>query len=383
MAHFYRPNLGGSSDCPPASKALSTPLTPPRLSLIHPGIAQAIYDVLVELDASPHALVNEVGLDPGLFDGSNILVSYAALGQLIALGAERTGCRHLSLLVGQRADLASLGPIGALMRVSDTIGSALRAFEEHVGMQNWGAAIGLGAYDGVAVLSYSPYEPGAEGAAHHSERALATMFNVLRALCGPDWALLEVLLPRFVPPDTRPYSDFFRAPIRFDEEVAALVFPAGLLERPIAGADPDARRALEGKIRRLKADQPNMLTDELRHYLQTAVTQQRCSAERVARVRLTNRRTLSRRLRAEGTSFRQLASETQFRVAGGLLADTSMSLGQISAVLQFSEPAAFTHAFRRWSGMTPSAWRLNHRLGETEALREDPQPNLPAPKRAH
>ncbi|WP_147029534.1 helix-turn-helix domain-containing protein, partial [Methylobacterium oxalidis] len=42
-------------------------------------------------------------------------------------------------------------------------------------------------------------------------------------------------------------------------------------------------------------------------------------------------------------------------------ADTSMNLGQISAALDFSEPAALTHAFRRWSGMTPSAWRRANR----------------------
>jgi AraC-like DNA-binding protein len=78
---------------------------------------------------------------------------------------------------------------------------------------------------------------------------------------------------------------------------------------------------------------------------------------------MVNRRTLSRRLRAEGTSFRRLANEAQFRVAKQLLADTSISLTQISNCLDFSEPAAFTHAFRRWSGTTPSAWRRANRPG--------------------
>nr|WP_238179788.1 AraC family transcriptional regulator [Methylobacterium dankookense] len=33
---------------------------------------------------------------------------------------------------------------------------------------------------------------------------------------------------------------------------------------------------------------------------------------------------------------------------------------QISATLDFSEPSAFTQAFRRWSGVTPSSWRRDH-----------------------
>jgi len=85
-----------------------------------------------------------------------------------------------------------------------------------------------------------------------------------------------------------------------------------------------------------------------------------------------NRRTLTRRLRAEGTSFKQLANETQFRVAKQLLGDTGMSLVQVSVVLHFSEPAAFSHAFRRWSGMTPSAWRLENRPCDAGRLSSDP-----------
>ncbi len=55
-----------------------------------------------------------------------------------------------------------------------------------------------------------------------------------------------------------------------------------------------------------------------------------------------NRRTLSRRLRAEGTTFTQLADEAHFQVAKKLLADPCMSLAQISAVLKFSDPSGFT-----------------------------------------
>jgi AraC-like DNA-binding protein len=221
--------------------------------------------------------------------------------------------------------------------------------------------IGLGTDSGVAVLSYAPYGPEAECAAIQSERALATLTNVLRALCGADWALQEVLLPRSKPRDAFPYDRFFRAPVWFDQELAALVFSAEVLEQPITGADPSIRQRAEKRIRRLEVQQSSNLTEELRRYIRAQMTRQRCSAERVARMRLVTRRTLSRHLRAEGTTFRQLANEALFGVAKQLLADTSMSLTEISTSLNFSEPAAFTHAFQRWSGMAPSAWRRENR----------------------
>lgn len=340
---------------------------PFAVALSRPGVGQAIYTALVELGADPHDLLADLGLDPSVFDGGK-LVPYVTLGRLIALGAERTNCPHLGLLVGQRATLASLGWLGLLMRHSDTVGDALRALEAHCGTQNWGAVVGLGIDSDITVLSYAPYGPEAGSAAIHSERALATMTNVLRALCGSSWAPEEVLLPRYQPRDTTVYDQFFKAPVRFDQEAAALVFPAELLEQRIAGADLTVRQSAEDQVSQLEVKQASSFTDELRQYLRTQVTRQRCHAERMARMRLVTRRTLSRRLKAQGTTFTKLADEAQFQVARQLLADTSMSVTQISTVLNFSEPAGFTHAFRRWAAMTPSAWRRENQPPDAVCL---------------
>ncbi|WP_408902964.1 AraC family transcriptional regulator [Methylobacterium radiotolerans] len=337
------------------------------MALGRPGVGQAIYAALVDLGADPDDLLAELGLDPGFFDGG-APVPYADLGCLITLGAERTNCPHLGLLIGQRATLASLGQLGLLMRHSDTIGGALRVLEAYSYTQNWGAVIGLGTRSGTTVLSYAPYGPEAESAAIHSERALATMTNALRALCGSGWAPEEVLLPHSKPRDTLVYDHFFRAPVRFDQEMAALVFSAELLEQRIAGSDPIVRQRAEDRLCPLGSDQSSNLTDELRRYLRTQVTRQRCHAERVARIRLITPRTLCRRLKAQGTTFTRLADEAQFQVTKQLLADTRVSVTEISAVLNFSEPAAFTHAFRRRSGMTPSAWRRENQPVETARL---------------
>ncbi|KAB1072362.1 AraC family transcriptional regulator [Methylobacterium planeticum] len=323
---------------------------------IHVNVLQTICTVLVEHGTDPDDLVTEAGIDPRVFGGGKF-VPFTAVGRLIALAADRTGCTHFGLLIGQRTTLTSLGLIGLLMRNSDTVGNALRALEAHLCVRNRGAAVGLGVHDDIAVLTYAPHEPEAKGAAHHAERGLAKTTNLLRALCGSEWTPLEVLLPRSMPHDISPYAGFFRAPIRFDEQTAALVFPTKHLAERIADADPAVRQRVEDSIRQLEAAEPSSLTDELRQYLRTEVTRQRCKAERVARLRLVDRRTLGRRLKAEGTTFTRLANEAQYRVAKQLLADTRMDMTQISVALNFSEPAAFTHAFRRWSGTTPSAWR--------------------------
>ena len=70
-----------------------------------------------------------------------------------------------------------------------------------------------------------------------------------------------------------------------------------------------------------------------------------------------HRRTLHRHLRLEGLAFRQVADDIRFEIARELVGNTDMALGQIAAVLRYSELSAFTRAFRRWSGQTPTAWR--------------------------
>jgi AraC-like DNA-binding protein len=104
----------------------------------------------------------------------------------------------------------------------------------------------------------------------------------------------------------------------------------------------------------------NPLTRDLRRLLRTELLRDTCSAATVARLFSMHRRTLSRHLRIEGLAFRQVANEVRFEIACELLANTDMELGQVAAVLRYSEPSAFTRAFRRWSGQTPSAWRASH-----------------------
>ena len=102
------------------------------------------------------------------------------------------------------------------------------------------------------------------------------------------------------------------------------------------------------------------LTDDLRRVLRTEPLRNTCSAAGIARLFSMHRRTMNRHLHTEGLAFRQVANEVRFEIACELLANTDMALSQVAAALKYSEPSAFTRAFRRWSGQTPSAWRTSH-----------------------
>lgn len=336
------------------------PNAPIRPGLVLLGTAREIYAVLEERGMDPDEIIAEAGLDPRLFRNGNSILPFKALCRLFADAMRRTECGHLALLVGQRASLDTLGPVGALMRHSPTIGAALTGLEAHLWIQNRGAVAQLDVSDELAAFSYSPYDPGTSGAALNSEEALATTVSVLRELAGHQWSPQEVRLPRAAPPDLAPYWHFFRAPVRFDQDVAAIVAPASFLSQRIAGADPHALQAARRRIQSIEEHHDRSLVDRLRRLLRTELMKSRCSAGSVAERFAVNRRTLNRRLKAEGTTFREVADQVRFEIARQLISETSLELSHVAAVLNFSEPCAFTRAFRRWSGHSPSTWRRLH-----------------------
>lgn len=328
---------------------------------IHVGVAKEILPTLVEFGIDPDPIIRSVELDPGAFEETTNVIPQAALGRLLSLCVSRTHCPHFGLLVGQRATILSLGMVGRLMQHSDTVGDALQSLVSNLSIQNRGAVPSLTVEDGMVVFCFSIYQPDIESAEQICDGALAVTVNALRTLCGSDWKPLEVLLPRSAPANPEPYRRHFRAPVRFNQEVAALVLPESDLDLRVMGADPLLREMLEERVKELKGGAGSEFSDDIRRLLRTRLTSDRCSADDIARLLAMHRRTLSRRLKGGGMGYRAITNEIRFEIARQLLEDTEVPLCQIAVALGYSEASAFTRAFRRWSGQTPRAWRSEGR----------------------
>lgn len=77
----------------------------------------------------------------------------------------------------------------------------------------------------------------------------------------------------------------------------------------------------------------------------------------VARALGCSRQTLYRRLKAEGLTFEQVLDELRRRRALQLVRDAALPLKEIAWRLGFSDPAAFSRAFKRWTGKSPKGFR--------------------------
>jgi AraC-like DNA-binding protein len=335
----------------------SPALRGPGEATLRIGATIALPSVLRALGADPAALLAEAGFDPALFDDPDNLVSLAARGRLLNHCVARTGCQHLGLLIGQQGGLQSLGLTGLLVKYSPDVGTALRSLERYLHLHVRGASTTLAVVGHTAMLSYEIHEPMIEATEQVGDGAVALLFNIMRSLCGAEWKPTEVRLVHRKPGDVAPFRRFFGMTPHFDAEEYALTFSADWLRRPLPETDPQLRRLLQKQVDALEARHGRDFPEQVRSVLRTSIITGQASADQVAAIFSMHTRTLNRRLHGSGTRFRELVDDARFEIARQMLETSAMEMTQIATMLGYADASAFTRAFRRWSGTTPTLWR--------------------------
>ena len=344
------------------------------------GTLMAWPRVLAGFGVDAAALFAPFGLSPADFDDPETVVPMSVLGRALRASVAATGCDHVGVLIGQESRISSLGAVGFLMQSCPTVGDALRELEGHLQVQDRAAVLSLEIEGRHAALGYLVTARGVEAIDQIYCLVALVGRNIMRALCGNRWRLLEVRLPIARPANVGPLREAIGAPLRFNAERLELVFPASDLQRPLATAAPLLHRMMTERIRELVAASRTDLVDRVRRQLRTLVFLPHRAPPVIAGRLGMSLRTLNRRLADEGTSVRRLSDEVARDAACQLLASTAKSAGEIGLLLGYSDASAFTRAFRRWCGTAPTQWR------ETAARRDSPkrrsrQPVRTSPRR--
>jgi AraC-like DNA-binding protein len=208
-----------------------------------------------------------------------------------------------------------------------------------------------------ARLAYVIYHPETPGASHIYDAALAILTGIMRQLRGRSWSQTAVMLPRARPAKLAPYRAAFRAPLRFDAQLAAIEFPAADLDQRVAGAGAGERARLRALLAESNAATANSMTDAVLRTLSRTIFAARPTADSVAMAVGMTRRRLHERLAAEGTRYSDLLADVRCEIARQLLLETRLPAGDVAATLHYSSPGAFSRAFKEWTGTTPRALR--------------------------
>jgi AraC-like DNA-binding protein len=177
---------------------------------------------------------------------------------------------------------------------------------------------------------------------------------IARRIAGRPISPIEVRFMHPAPPDLTHHRRFFGVPIRFESSTNAIVFDAALLDLPVRSHDAKLSEELQREADALMDNEPvRGFKAEVRAALALELRGGDPSAERVAGSLDMHAKTLTRRLRREGTTFRQLLDEVRLSLAERYLRQPGLSVEEVAYLLGYSDSSAFHRAFRRWTGHAP------------------------------
>ena len=317
--------------------------------------------LLLELGCDPDPVFEKAGFKRSDLEDPENRISYLLGSRLMAECVAATNCECFGLLLGRMASTSHLGLAGFLVRAASTVGQALEALVENLDLHDDGGTLFLHSENEFSLLSFRIHQPGVSAVEQIYDLTAAMMYKIMRSLCGGDWKASEVLLPRRKPRELKPYMQYFQTAIVFNSEACGILFPSHYLRIVPPSADELLYHHLELEANVLHEMQHHELLDALPAMLQRGLLLDRCSASDIADALGMHVRTLHRRLRSAGTSFRRELDRVRQTLSLQLLESTSLPIGDVATALGYADSSGFIRAFRRWTGFSPASWRKQNK----------------------
>ena len=263
----------------------------------------------------------------------------------------------LELEAGTRYHLTTYGIWGFALASSRTVRDALAVGLRFVDLSFAFCRLTVDEVDGDLLLGLDDEGVPDDVRAFVVARDVAGLRTIQTELVQGGLPLRSLSLRLPAPPDAGRYVEVFGVEPAFDADRNVAAFDAALLDLPLPQADELTAAATEEQCRALlearrsRAGVAGAVRDVLLHRPAAMP-----DVAGVATSLAMSERTLRRRLREEGTSFRALADEIREALAEELLRTGSLSVEEVARRLGYAETASFTHAFTRWKGMSPRAF---------------------------
>ncbi len=192
--------------------------------------------------------------------------------------------------------------------------------------------------------------------------ALATYFQLLDTVTSRRFRDVRIQMPFAPPPWAQVYEDRLGVPVEFDAGVLTITVPRTFLDTPCLTADPVTyRSALRDCEAQLKQRAEG---GALSHRISDRLLS--CDGdypmlEELADDFSVSRRTLIRKLKAEGASYQTLLDEVRQELTAWYLLETDLPVERIAEKVGYQDTSNFSRTFRRWFGTTPRAMRATSR----------------------
>jgi AraC-like DNA-binding protein len=309
------------------------------------------------VDAEP--LLSQAELSRGQLTQDAAGVSVASQHRFLELAANEADAPLLGLHVAAEMDLRDIGLLFYLPASSRTVSEALQYLARYAATTNEEIRLEIARGEDEAVLVFRQVLGLDEPRRQFSELIALALNRVLRKVTNRDFAPVRISFAHGRNISVREVHRLLRCPVEFAQPVDSWVLPQSVMEYPIISEDSQLLQILETHAddllskRRSSAGLRGLVESELLSVLPGG----KAHAAEIAKQLGTSVRALSRHLADEGTSFGEILDRLRNRLAIRYLEDDRVSIQQTAWLLGYSEIAAFNHAFKRWTGTSPSRVR--------------------------
>ena len=295
----------------------------------------------------------------------------APLIRLLEACAEDLACPDFGIRLGFAQGRDPIGPITTGMQ-ADTLGEALEAAVSYMNMLNPALELELQRTPKGPRVAYLTKVPRPGMTRQFEEWCLAINLQVTRHLVGNNVRFRGVYFSHAPLLAANFYARVFGCPVRFSQGSFGVDYFAGDMARPTREHNTEMKAMAADYIGKIAGPSKLAFEDQMDALIRKLLPQGRCQLDSVAQEHCIGIRTLQRRLEDKGLVFEKLVDDVRREQAALYLGDRGLRLSQVAVLLGYVEQSSFSHAFRRWYGVTPSAWRKRPR--EKELNDAIPQP---------
>lgn len=324
------------------------------------GFAKALLEFAVSHGAPRSTLLTRADIDPVVFDDVDARLPFASYVALMRAAKAATRDDALSLHFGETVNIAEVSIVGLISRAADTMQEALTQLSRYVRLivdvpQTGDARFEFRREKGA--LWFVDTRTAPNDFPELTESAFTHIITPPRVAGVPEW-VREAHFTHAAPAYRAEYTRIFGA-VRFEQAWNALrvdesivTHRVGLLPRFVFGVLTSRAETLLSELESTKTAR-----GEVERLLLASLHTGEANIGTVADKLGVTRQTLWRNLKAENVTFEQVLDDLRRRMALEYLANRKVSVHETAYLVGFSDPAAFSRAFKRWTGMSPSEAR--------------------------
>jgi len=317
-------------------------------------VAQA----LRQCGEDPLEVVAAVGIDLAKAANPDWRLGQQDFDLLLAHCVTVTGDEAFGLLAAEQLQPQVLRSLGLAWLASDTVYAGLQRLQRFGRLVSTGIDLNL-EQEGDRVHLYLATDPRlADIGPASRDYAVGIITRMCRLTLGELLAPVNITMDR--PTPVAPYFFKYLLASRavFEAPTIRISWSRADIMEPLITGDPLlARINDEHTLAYLDSFLARSTTREVVDKIVEKLPDGPPGQQQIAEALHVSNRTLQRKLREEGTSFKDLLRDTRMQLARKYLRSPGRSVVETAYMLGFSEPSTFSRAFKRWTGMAPAEYR--------------------------